>query len=542
VNVRVSFLGGLGEIGRNCAAIEIDGRLALIDVGLMFPEEDMLGVDLVLPDFSWVLERSDDLDCVILTHGHEDHIGALGYLLREVSVPIYGSPLALELVRARVGEFGIEPELRPTEPGVWVEHDPFRWAHIAVSHSIPQATGIALETPEGLVVHSGDFKLDPTPIDNVPTDLQMFAGFGRRGVRLLLVDSTNAERPGYIESEITVGERLRDLVAGAEGRVILACFASHLHRVQQAIDAAVADGRKLAFIGRSMLRNSEIAAELDLLNIPSGCLVELSELLDLPADKTAVISTGSQGEPFAALSLMAAGQHRSVTLEPEDTVIISATPIPGNEMAVSRVINNLARAGVAVHHGLSTHVHVSGHASAEELKIFYNVVRPQAVVPVHGEYRHLAANARIAKGMGVEEVEVLEDGDAVVLENGKLRIERGAVAAGYVYVDGTEVGDAAGVIRDRRHLADDGVVIVTVGVDVHNGEIVIGPDIDSHGVIGETADLHDLIRERVIASIGTLDVPIDVDVLRTRVRNVARKAAQKDRRRRPVVFPVIIEL
>ena len=542
MSVRVAFHGGLGEIGRNCATIEIDGRLAMIDAGLMFPEGDMLGVDLVLPDFSSALERDGALECVILTHGHEDHIGALGYLLREVSVPIYGSPLALELVRARVSEFGIEPDLRPTEPGVWVEHGPFRWAHIAVSHSIPQATGIALETPEGLIVHSGDFKLDPTPIDGVPTDLQMFAGFGRRGVRLLLVDSTNAERPGYIESEITVGERLRDLVAGAEGRVLLACFASHLHRVQQAIDAAVADGRKLAFIGRSMLRNSEIAAELNLLDIPDGCLVDLPELLDMPADKTAVISTGSQGEPFAALSLMAAGEHRSVTLEPEDTVIISATPIPGNETAVSRVINNLARAGVTVHHGLSTHVHVSGHASAEELKTFYNVVRPEAVVPVHGEYRHLAANARLAMGMGVGEVEILEDGDVVVLEDGDLRIERGAVSAGYVYVDGTEVGDAAGVIRDRRHLADDGVVIVTVGIDLHSGEIVNGPNVDSHGVTGDTGDLHDTIRERVTASVGTLDTPIDIDVLRTRVRNVARKAAQKDRRRRPVVIPVVIEV
>jgi ribonuclease J len=542
VSVRVAFHGGLGEIGRNCASIEIDGRMALIDAGLMFPEEDMLGVDLVLPDFSSILERDDALQCVILTHGHEDHIGSLGYLLREKNVPVYGTPLTLELVRARVAELGIEPDRRPVEPGEWVEDGPFRWAHIAVSHSVPQATGVAMETPEGVVVHSGDFKLDPTPIDGIPTDLQTFAGFGRRGVRLLLVDSTNAERAGYVPSENTIGERFRDLIAAADGRVILACFASHLHRVQQAIDAAVADGRTLAFLGRSMLRNSEIASELDLLDIPEGKLVDLSELLDLPPDKTAVISTGSQGEPFAALSLMAAGEHRSVVLDPDDTVIISATPIPGNEKRVSRVINNLRRAGVTVHHGRSTHVHVSGHASVEELKTFYNVVRPQAVVPVHGEYRHRCANASLAEAMGVEEVEILEDGDVVVLDGGAMEIERGAVSARYVYVDRGEVGDAAGVIRDRRHLADDGVLIVTVGVDSHSGEIIYGPDVDSHGVAGDTEELHKRVRERVEQGIVSLELPIDVDVLRTRVRNVSRKAAQKDRRRRPVVFPVVIEV
>jgi ribonuclease J len=542
VSVRIAFLGGLGEIGRNCAVLEIDDQLALIDVGLMFPDEEMLGVDLVLPDFSSVLERRQALSCVILTHGHEDHIGALGYLLREVSVPVYGTPLTLELVRARVGEMGIEPDLRPVEPRTWVEHGPFRFSHVSVTHSVPDATGIAFDTPEGLVIHSGDFKLDPTPIDGLTTDLQTFAGFGRQGVRLLLADSTNAERPGFVPSESTVGGEIEDIVREASGRVIIACFASHLHRVQQAIDAVVADGRKFAFIGRSMLRNSEIALEHGYLDIPKKSLVELDQLLVMPPDKTAVISTGSQGEPFAALSLMAAGEHRSVTLDPDDTVIISATPIPGNEKRVSRVINNLTRAGVSVFHGRNAPVHVSGHAAATELKTFYNVVQPQALIPVHGEYRHLAANADIGAEMGIPQVEICEDGDVAVLEDGKLWIERQAVSSSYVYVDGTELEDDPGVIRDRQHLADDGVVLVTVGVDKRNGDIVFGPDVDSHGVTGDADEMHKAIRTRVEQGISTLERPIDHDALQRRVRNSARKAVQNTMKRRPVVFPVIIEI
>jgi ribonuclease J len=542
VSVRIAFLGGLGEIGRNCASLEIDGRLAMIDVGLMFPDEEMVGVDLVLPDLSSVLERSEALSCVILTHGHEDHIGALGYLLREVDVPVYGTPLTLELARSRVAELGIDPELRPVEPRTWVDDGPFRFTLVSVTHSVPDATGVVFDTPEGIIIHTGDFKLDPTPIDGRTTDLQTFAGFGRQGVRLLLADSTNAERPGFVPSERSVGGELEGLVRDASGRVIIACFASHLHRVQQAIDAVVADERRFCFIGRSMLRNYEIAVEHGYLEIPDKSLVELDELLGMPRGETAVISTGSQGEPFAALSLMAAGEHRAVTLEPDDTVIISATPIPGNEKRVSRVINNLTRAGVTVYHGRNAPVHVSGHAAATELKTFYNVVQPRALIPVHGEYRHLAANAEIARQLAIPEVEICEDGDVVVLGGGALSVERGAVAGGYVYVDGTELEDDPGVIRDRKHLADDGVVLVTVGVDKRTGDIVFGPDVDSHGVTGETDELHKAIRSRVEQGIATLDRPIDHDALHRRVRNSARKAVQTTLQRRPVVFPVIVEL
>lgn len=542
MTVRIGFLGGLGEVGRNCASFDIDGSLALVDCGLMFPEEEMLGVDLVLPDFTSVLDRADDLRCVILTHGHEDHIGALAYLLREVNVPIYGTPLTVEFARARIEEHGLVPDLRSVDPYEWVDHDKFRFTYIPVSHSIPDAAGVAFDTPEGIVLHTGDFKLDPTPIDGVPTDLRSFATVGKQGVRLLLCDSTNAERPGYVPSEITVGERLDEIVSHAEGRVIVACFASHVHRVQQAIDAVVRDGRKFAFIGRSMLRNSDIAAELGVLDIPEDSLVQLDDLVDMPDAKTAIISTGSQGEPFAALSLMAAGEHRLLSLSEDDTVIISATPIPGNETRVSRVINNLYRAGVQVFHGRNTHVHVSGHAAAEELKTFYNAVRPDALVPVHGELRHLVANAAIGRAMRIPEVEVCEDGDVVVLEDGVLSVERGAIPSGYVYVDGTEIGEADTIIRDRRHLADDGVLIVTLGVNLATGEILIGPDVDSHGVTTDEDDLHASVRERVEASIADLDYPIDPDVLRRRIRNVATRAVKKSVKRRPVVLPVVFEV
>ena len=542
MSVRVAFHGGLGEIGRNCATIQIGGRIAMIDAGLMFPEEDMLGVDLVLPDFSSVTSSEGALSLVALTHGHEDHIGSLGYLLRAANVPVYGTALTMALARSRVAELGVEGDFRVVETGTWVEHGKFRFAFIPVTHSVPDATGIAFETPEGIIVHTGDFKLDPTPIDGRTTDLQSFAGFGRRGVRLMLADSTNAERPGVVESEKSVGVRIAELVHEADGRVLIACFASHLHRVQQAIDAAVADGRQFAFLGRSMLRISEIAGEIGVLNIPDGSLVELHELLKLPPEQTAVISTGSQGEPFAALSLMAAGEHRSITLEPTDTVIISATPIPGNEKRVSRVINNLSRVGVTVHHGRNTHVHVSGHAAAEELKVLYNVVKPEAVVPVHGEHRHLFANAEIARSVGVPEVVVCEDGDAVVLADGELRVDVGAVSAGYIYVDGLEVGEDEAVLRDRRHLADDGVILITMGVDGRKGDIVFGPDVDSHGVTGDSSELHDAVQARVEQGIETLDRPIDPDALRRRVRNSARKAVQSHMKRRPVVFPIVIEV
>lgn len=542
MSVRVGFLGGLGEIGRNCATVEIDGKIALLDCGIMFPEDDMLGVDLVLPDFSSLLDRVDDIVCVVLTHGHEDHVGSLAYFLREANVPVYGSELAVALARNRVEEIGVEPDMHAVDTNEWVEDGPFRFTFVRVAHSVPQATGVVFETPEGLIVHSGDYKLDPTPIDGQPTDLATFAGFGRRGVRLLLADSTNAEVPGFVASEASVGGEIRDLVVGADGRVILACFASHIHRVQQVLDAVVNAGRKFAFLGRSMVRNTEIAKNLGLLRFPDDMVTDIGALADLDPADTAVICTGSQGEPFAALSLMASGQHRSIKLDPGDTVIISATPIPGNETKVSRVINNLVATGADVFHGRNTHVHVSGHAAQDEIKTFLNVVRPQAFVPVHGERRHLYANARLANEVGVPQVEVCVDGDVVVLDDGELSVERSAIPAGYVYLDGVDISDVEDVLRDRRHLADDGVLIATLGVDIASGEIVIGPDIDSHGVRDDAEALHRGVADAVIASLAGLDWPADLDTVRRRVRNTASRSVKKQINSRPVVIPVIIEV
>lgn len=542
MTVRVGFLGGLGEIGRNCASIEVDGKIALLDCGIMFPEQDMLGVDLVLPDFSSVLERRDDISCVILTHGHEDHVGSLAYFLKEANVPVYGTELTVALARNRVEEAGIEPDMRPVPVNEWVEHDPFKFTLVRVAHSVPDAAGVVLATPEGIIVHTGDYKLDPTPIDREPTDLVTFAGFARQGVRMLLADSTNAERGGFIDSESTVGKEIRTLVAHAEGRVILACFASHIHRVQQIVDAVVADGRKFSFLGRSMVRNTEIARDLGMLTYPEEQLVGIDDLALLPPGDGAVICTGSQGEPFAALSLMASGQHRSLSLDASDTVVISATPIPGNETNVSRVINKLVASGASVFHGGNAHVHVSGHAAQDEIKTLINVLRPQAFVPVHGERRHLHANARIAREMDIPQVEVCVDGDVVVLEHGEIRLERGAVPAGYVYLDGVDIGDVEDVLRDRRHLADDGVVIVTVGVDMTSGEIVIGPEVDSHGVRDEAEPIHQGVVEAVVEAVANLEWPADLDTVRRRVRNTASRTVKKQINSRPVVIPVIIEV
>lgn len=543
MSVRVSFLGGLGEIGRNCASIEVEGRLALVDCGLMFPDEHMLGVDLVLPDFSSLLARRDDLDCVVLTHGHEDHVGALAFLLAEIPVPVFGAPLALALAQSRLDEAGVEHDLRPVGMGEWISHGRFKFMLVPVSHSIPQGAGVAFETPEGIVLHSGDFKLDPTPIDGTPTDLPEFAALGKRGVRLLLSDSTNAEQPGFVPSESSLAQPLYEIVVETKGRLVAACFASHIHRVQQIVDAAVDAGRFVAFMGRSMTRNVPIADEMGLFSVPEDRVMPLEELLGLPPEKTAIVCTGSQGEPFSALTLMAGGDHKWVTIERGDTVLISARPIPGNETKVSQVINGLMRRGAKVFHGNNAQVHVSGHGAREELKTFINVVRPRAFVPVHGEYRHLSAHADLAEEMQVPRVFLCADGDAIVLEEGTDRVERGAVPASLVYVDGLEVAGAVqGVIRDRRHLADDGVVVVTLAVDGATGEIVQGPDLESHGFMDDPGAVFDLAVERIISEVGRLDLPIDYQQARRRVKGAVNTVTRAETGRRAVVIPVVLEV
>jgi ribonuclease J len=544
VSVSVTFLGGLGEIGRNCAALEIDGKIALIDVGLMFPEEDMLGVDLVFPDWSWLVERSGDVSLVVLTHGHEDHMGALAYFLRDIQVPVYGNELSVKMAEGRIEEVGVEADLRTIEQKKWISHGPFKFMLIPVSHSVPDASAIAFDTPEGMVLHSGDFKLDPTPIDGRPTDLPAFAALGRQGVRLLLGDSTNAEKDGFEPSESSVGQPIADVIRDAPGRVIAACFSSHMHRVQQIADAGVAAGRKVAFFGRSMHRYTSLATDLGILEVPADSVVDIKEMSDYPADQQLLITTGSQGEPFAALSLMSQGRHKFVELDDTDTVLISAKPIPGNETAVSKVISNLIRRGARVVHGRNSHVHVSGHAAREELLTFLNLVRPKAFVPVHGEYRHLAAHADLARKMGVRQVDVLEDGDRVIIDGQKTYVDRRAVPAGYVYLDGSAVGDVqGGVLRDRSHLADEGVVVVTVGIDHDNGDIIFGPDLDSHGLMDDPSAVLDKAADAVRVAIESHDSGrTDHAEMQKTVRQAAGKLIRAETARRPVILPIIMEV
>jgi len=544
VSISITFLGGLGEIGRNCAALEIDGKIALIDVGLMFPEEDMLGVDLVFPDWSWLVDRKKDVSLVVLTHGHEDHMGALAYFLRDINVPVYGTELTLELASGRVEELGVGADFRTISQKKWTSHGPFKFMLIPVSHSVPEASAVAFDTPEGMVLHSGDFKLDPTPIDGRPTDLPAFASLGRRGVRLLLADSTNAEKEGFEPSESSVGQPIADIIRDATGRVIAACFSSHVHRVQQIADAGIAAGRKIAFFGRSMHRNTTIAGDLGILDLPEGSVVDIKDLGELPDHEQLLITTGSQGEPFAALSLMSQGRHKFVELDADDTVLISAKPIPGNETAVSKVISNLMRRGAKVVHGRNSHVHVSGHAAREELLTFLNLVRPKAFVPVHGEYRHLSAHADLARKMGVRQVDVLEDGDRVIVDGKRTLVERRAVPAGYVYLDGSAVGDVQNaVLRDRSHLADEGVVVVTVGIDHGTGEITYGPDLDSHGMMDAPTTVLNKAADAVRSAIDSHESGrTDHAELQKTVRQAAGKVIRAETARRPVIIPVIIEV
>lgn len=544
MSVSVTFLGGLGEIGRNCAAVEIEGRICLIDCGLMFPEEDMLGVDLVFPDWSWLRERSGDVDFVVVTHGHEDHMGALAYFLRDIDVPVYGSRLTTEFAKGRIEEMGITAQIHPMPLGEWRKHGPFRFQLIRVSHSVPDATAIAFDTPEGIIVHSGDFKLDPTPIDNEPTDLPAFAELGRQGVRLLLSDSTNAEVPGFVPSESSLGEPISDVISAAPGRVIAVCFSSHVHRVQQIVDAGLKAGRTIAFFGRSMHRNTTVAHQAGFLDLPEEKVVDIKDLLALPPERQLLITTGSQGEPFAALSLMSRARHKFVEVTEGDTILISAKPIPGNETAVSKVISRLLRLGAQVIHGRNAEVHVSGHAAREELLTFLNVVRPRAFVPIHGEYRHLHAHAGLARRMGVPEVDVLEDGDKVIVDGESTKVVRRAVPAGYVYLDGASYGDVQNaVLRDRSHLADEGVVVVTVGID-RDANIVYGPDLDSHGLMDDPEVVLGKAAEAVRHAIADgLDNAEDgMNGIQRLVRQSTARVIRSEVSRKPVVIPVVFQL
>jgi ribonuclease J len=548
--VHIAFLGGLGEIGRNCAVFEQDGRMLLLDCGVMFPDAAMPGVDLVLPDFRYLIAHAEQIDGIVLTHGHEDHVGGLSYLLREIRADVYGSELTLGLARHRVEEARLSDRANfvTLHDGERRRIGAFDIEAIPVTHSVPQGFAIALHTPQGVILHTGDFKLDPTPVDDRRTDLARIGALaGTEGIRLLLADSTNAEEPGHTDSERAVGASLRHIFAARAGkRIVVACFASHIHRVQQLIDAAVAVGRRVATLGRSMGKNVELARNLGLLTVPAGALVDIEEIDSIPAGEICVISTGSQGEPMSALALLAAGENKWLRIERDDVVILSSHAIPGNEWAVGKVIDGLSRRGAEVVHSANAYVHESGHAKSGELMTILNVARPRCFIPVHGEYRHLLAHTRLAADMGVPADGTLlcEDGDRVRLSDEGLTRD-GEVPAGYLFVDGIvgDVGD--GVLRDRRVLAEEGVVVVVVTVDRHSGEVVTGPEVITRGWIyaPEAEALLEDARAAVVAAIkeSAQAGPYDVDALRRAVRRAAGRLVNERTRRRPMIVPVVME-
>ena len=551
--VEVSFYGGLGEIGCNMATIEVGGRIAMLDVGLSFPDAEHYGIDLILPDWARLRPRADDLHCIVITHGHEDHMGALPFFLREFPrVPVYGTRLTLGLIAAKLEEYpDIAADLREVEPGERITTGPFDIEFVAVAHSIPDGLAVAFHTPHGTIFHSGDFKLDQTPIDGRVTDLPHIAALGDDGIALLLCDSTNADMPGYVSSERKVGVTLREVFAASRGRIVVTTFSSHVHRVQQAIDAALEVGRKVCFVGRSMQRTMPIARSLGHLRYADSDLVEMSQVERMPRDETVIVCTGSQGEPYAALSLMAAGQHKQVKLEPGDTVVMASSVIPGNEAAIYRSINGLFRQGANVVHKAVANVHVSGHAASEELKFFHNIIRASAFVPVHGEYRHLVAHARLAveTGTSPDQVFVCEDGDTVLLEDGVVR--RGSsFQPGRVFVDGLGVGDVGNaVLRDREKLSSEGICVAVVVLDQRLG-IVGEPEVVQQGIIYEVeqatllklaqATLADELRRGSDGEPAVRDS--DPAVLRRTVSTTLGRFWRDQVGRRPVILPLIVEV
>jgi ribonuclease J len=549
--VRITFLGGLGEIGRNCACIEVDGRMLLLDCGLMFPNLDMLGIDLVLPDFSYILDNRDRIEGCIATHGHEDHVGGLSFLLRDLSFPIYGSALTLGLARNRIEEAGLvdRTEFIAVADGERRRIGPFDVEFIPVTHSVPHGFATAFHTPQGVILHSGDWKLDLTPVDGRLTDLARMGSIADQyGIRLLLSDSTNADEKGHADSERAVGAALYDLFHQYEGkRIITTCFASHIHRVQQIADAALAFGRTVATMGLSMKKNVRIAREMGLLRIPDHALRDIADVGGMDPAKVCVISTGSQGEPMSALALLAASDNKFLQIGEGDVVIMSSHPIPGNEANVSKVIDGLVRLGAEVVHSGISDVHATGHAKQEELKTLLSVTRPEWFVPVHGEYRHLVAHSKLGVQMGIPPGQVLvcEDGDQLVVADDGVTVNRKAAPAGYLYVDGI-VGDVgSGVLRDRRVLAEEGVVVVVVAVDVTTGAIITGPEIITRGWVyaPEAEDLLEGCAERVREAIkeAFAHEATDIESLQRYVRRAAGRFVNEQTRRRPMIVPVVME-
>lgn len=548
--IRLVPLGGVGEIGKNMAVIECQGQALVIDCGLMFPEEEMLGVDLVLPDFSYLADRRDRLLGIILTHGHEDHVGALPYVLREIPLPVWGTRLTLGLAKSKFNGAALTRKVRWREvsPDRRLKLGPFDIEFFRVCHSIPDGVGLIIRTPRGTVVHSGDFKLDPSPIDGRITEFAKLARAGLDGVLLLLSDCTNVEKPGYTPSERLVGERLDELVQAADGRVIAATFASNIHRVQQLIDVAHRRGRKVALAGRSLENAAAIATELGYLKAPRGTIIDVAAIDKLPPREVVIITTGAQGEPLSALTRMAGSGYRQVTAGPGDTVIISATPIPGNEDLVFRTVNQLFRRGAEVVYESTERVHVSGHGNQEEIKFMLNLLRPKFLVPIHGEARHQARMAELAASVGMDPSNVfsLEAGDVLEVGPRSAGVTR-KVTAGSVMVDGLGVGDVGPVVlRDRKHLAEDGIVIVVAVLDQHTGQVVAGPDVITRGFVyaREAEDMLEEARATVVKTIAGLDAEEKAEwaTVKSHVRASLNRFIYERIKRRPMVIPIIMEV
>ncbi len=548
--VRLIPLGGLGEIGLNMMLVEFGDDVVAVDCGLMFPDPDELpGIDYVIPDFSYAVAKRDGFRAVLLTHGHEDHIGALPYLLRTTRIPVYGTPLTLALVAEKLREHNLleTADLRPMKPHDRIEAGPFRIEPIRVTHSIADGIGLAIDTPVGTIVHTGDFKLDPTPLDGETPDYKRFTELGEHGVLLLCSDSTNVGRPGHTRSELDVGVALRERFQRASGRIVVATFASHIHRIQQVLTLAAEHGRQVALLGMSMEKNVRVASELGYLRVPADLVMPLDDLVALPSGRQVILSTGSQGEPNSALSLLATGEHRAMQVQRGDLVIISARVIPGNERTIGRVINALLRRGADVLYEDNAFVHVSGHASQEDLKLMLNLTRPRYFMPVHGEYRHLLGHARLAESVGLasDRVFLVEDGAVVEMTKTAARVI-GHLPVDRVLVDGKGIGDIGSVVlRDRQILAESGLVAVSLVID-RTGRVVSGPEIASRGFVymQENRPLIDEIKQAVMDAVTGRDpaTPGDREAIGSLVRTTVRQFINQRFQRKPIVLPIILEV
>ncbi|MEW6109607.1 MAG: ribonuclease J [Nitrospirota bacterium] len=542
-------LGGVEEIGLNMTVIECGTDIIVIDAGLMFPEEDMLGVDFVIPDFTYIIENRDKVRGVVLSHGHEDHTGALPFLLKEIKVPVYGTPLTLGLVREKLREHKLDDiDLIPVMPRDIIKLGVFSVEFIRVTHSIVDGVGFGIKTPVGFIVHTGDFKLDPTPVDGQLMDFHRFSEYGEKGTLLLLSDSTNAEKGGFTFSEKEVRRSFEDIFSDADGRIIIATFASNIHRIQQVIDVATMFGRKVILSGKSIVSNAQIALDLGYLRIPQNTWLKLDDLKRLKDDEVVIITTGSQGEPMSVLSRIATDEHKTIKIKEGDIVILSAKMIPGNEKSIGRIINHLFRRGANVIYEKVSEIHVSGHASKEELKLMLNLVRPKYFMPIHGEHRHKVYHSRLAEKTGIPKSNIfmLDNGDILEITE-ETAIKNGKVTSGRIFVDGKGVGDVQDmVLRDRRRLAHDGIVIIILSIEKLTGNIVSGPDIISRGFVFEDAsqDIINDVKELVYTTIKDLDSEIisDNSLVQAKIRSVLKKYLRNTMDRKPMIMPIIFEV